>query len=349
LPDEPLISYLNAIWAGNLPGAAPTDRIPELKRVIDRFPDYAPAYNMLAYAQWQAGQKGAAMATAATYMEKAPNQPNSHDTFAELAQWDGRYEDAVKHYTAAIHLDSTFVTGFYGLAEVYVLQGKGDLARQTLTASLPHTAVPVQRVGLHTRIANTHVLEGNVKAALTAYGAALAEAQKANLTGSIAGVHAAMMNLEAGLGDPKAAVAHLEHIRAVPPPPTMTPQGMAARLGGLGIAFAMIGQTAQARVRLDSLIQLGKTNPSPVATNQTHHLQGWVLLSEGKPAEALAEFAQGNPANAAVRVGSALAQQKLGKTVEARSIRDELNNDRNLNLANTQNIVARRMLKQKIT
>jgi hypothetical protein len=35
--------------------------------------------------------------------------------------------------------------------------------------------------------------------------------------------------------------------------------------------------------------------------------------------------------------------------VEARSIRDELNNDRNLNLANTQNIVARRMLKQKIT
>ncbi|HEX9894046.1 MAG TPA: tetratricopeptide repeat protein, partial [Gemmatimonadales bacterium] len=349
LPAEPYVMWQRAVWAANVPGGTQTDAIPELRRLIERFPEYAPAYNTLAYAQWRAGNQAEAIRTAATFMQKASGQPKAHDTYAELLQWDGRYDDAVKHYTAAIEADKTFLAGFFGLAEVQMLQGKGDLARTTLTASLPNSTVPAQRVAAHNRIANSYVLDGNTKAALTAFVAALGEAQKANLTGQVVGAHVAMMNLEAALGDSKNVPAHVEHLRAIPPPPVVTPQQRAGVYLGTGTAFAMAGQTAPARMQLDSLTQHAKTNSGPQVTAQLHQLTGWVLYSEGKFAEALAEFRQGNPQNASVRSGIALSQFKLGNVVEARSIRDELVNDRNLNMANSGNVLARRLVKQRIT
>ncbi len=103
-----------------------------------------------------------------------------------------------------------------------------------------------------------------------------------------------------------------------------------------------------ARVYLDSLMQREKSNPTPIVTSQVHGLTGWVLYSEGKYTEALAEFRQSNQQNATVRTGIALTQFKLGNVAEARSIRDEMINDRNLNLANTPNVTARRLLKLRI-
>ena len=104
-----------------------------------------------------------------------------------------------------------------------------------------------------------------------------------------------------------------------------------------------------ARVYLDSLTQREKSNPSPITTSQVHGLTGMVLYSEGKYTEALAELRQSNQQNALVRTGIALTQFKLGNVAEARSIRDEIVNDRNFNLANGGNVQARRLLKLRIT
>lgn len=354
LPDEPMVAYQRAALLTNLTGGVPTDAIPALKAVIERFPDFAPSYNTLAYAQWTAGAKVDAMQTATTYMMKAPTQPKSHDTYAELLQWDGNYDGAVAHYTRAIAVDPTFLGGAYGLSEVYVLQGKGDLARQTLTAALANTTTPVQRVTIFNRIANSYVLEGNTKAAMTTLGTVIEEAQKGELTGAVVTAHVALLNLEAAFGDPKtsakAIAAHIGHVAAIPPPaPPAPPQNPAARFSGYGTAYAIAGQAVTARVYLDSLTRQASTAPSPGATAQLHALTGWVLYSEGKFAEAVTELRQGNQQNPTVRTGIALSQFKLGNVAEARSIRDEIVNDRNLNLANSGNVFARRMLKLRIT
>jgi hypothetical protein len=117
-----------------------------------------------------------------------------------------------------------------------------------------------------------------------------------------------------------------------------------------GTAHAIAGQPVPARAQLDLLTTFAKTAQNQTVANaQVHLLTGWVLYSEGKFAEALAEFRQGNQQNASVRSGTALTQFRLGNVAEARSIRDELVNDRNLNLANTGNVYARRLVKQRIT
>ena len=353
LPDEPMIAFQRATWLSNLTGGVQTDAIPALKQVIERFPDFAASYNTLAYAQWQAGARADAMTTATTYMAKAPQQPKSHDTFAELLQWDGDYAGAVAHYTKAIEIDPTFLGGAYGLSEVYVLQGKGDLARQTLTAALANTTLPAQRVTIFNRIANSFVLEGNIKAAMTTLATVIEEAQKGELPGGVVGGHVALMNLEAAFGNPKTSAKsigeHIALVNAVPPPPPGAPPLIPAnRFSNTGTVYAIAGHSAQARVYLDSLTQQAKTTPTPQATAQVHALTGWVLFSEGKFAEAVTELRQGNQQNATVRAGIALSQFKLGNVVEARSIRDELVNDRNLNLANGPNITARRIVKLRI-
>lgn len=353
LPDEPMIAYQRATLLASVPGGVSTDAIPALKQVIERFPDFAPAYNTLAYAQWQAGARADAMTTATTYMTKAPQQPKSHDTYAELLQWNGDFDGAVAHYKKAIDVDPTFLGGAYGLSEVYVLQGKGELARQALTAALANTTIPTQRVTIFTRIANTYVLEGNIKTAMTTFGTVIEEAQKGELPGAIVTAHVALLNLEAAFGDPKtnvkAIATHLAAIAAVPPPPAgATPPNPAGRFLGNGIAYAIAGQPAQARVYLDSLTRQAQTAPSPTVTQQVHGLTGWVLFSEGKFAEAVAEFRQDNPQVPSVRTGIALSQFKLGNVAEARSIRDEMVNDRNLNLANGMNVFARRLLKLRV-
>jgi tetratricopeptide (TPR) repeat protein len=354
LPDEPYIAHQRATLLANVPGGVSTDAIVALKAVIERFPDYAPAYNNLAYAQWTAGARTDAMTTAATYMAKAPSHPNSHDTYAELLQRDGNFDGAIAHYTKAIELDPTFLAAAYGLSEVYVLQGKGEMARQALTAALPNATAPAQRITIHNRIANSYVMEGNIKAAMTTLATVIDEATKAELNGAVAGAHIALMNLEAAFGDPKTSAktiaTHVGHVAAVPPPPPgAAPPNPAGRFNNFGTAYAIAGQTAMARVYLDSLVEREKSAPSPVVTSQVHGLTGWVLYSEGKYTEALAEFRQSNQQAPAVRSGTALTLFKLGNVVEARSIRDEIINDRNLNLANGPNVMTRRLLKVRIT
>lgn len=350
LPGEPLVAYQRAVWAANVPGGTQTDAIPSLKQVIERFPEYGPAYNTLAYAQWEAGVRNDALQTAMTYMQKATAQPKPHDTYAELVQWDGRYDEAIGHYKKAIEVDPTFLGGTYGLSEVYTLQGKGEMGRSALTAAMPNTTTPAQRVAIHNRIANSYLLEGNPKAAMTALGTVIEEAQKGQLTGSVAGAHIALANIEAAFGDPKNIQTHIGHINALPPPPPgPTPPSPAGRFAGNGTTFAISGQPVQARVYLDSLTRYATTaTPSPILTSQVRGTTGWVLYSEGKFAEALAEFRQANVQNPSVRAGMALTLFKLGNVVEARSMRDELVNDRNLNLANFGNVLARRLVKQRI-
>lgn len=60
--------------------------------------DYALAYNNLAYAEWAAGNKEAALAAAKKQVELIPNAPNAHDTYAELLQWNGDLAGATSHY-----------------------------------------------------------------------------------------------------------------------------------------------------------------------------------------------------------------------------------------------------------
>ncbi len=123
-PGDPNIAFFLGQLANNAGESATA-----MEDLIARFPDFAPAYNTLAYSRWTLGDQAGARTAVTTYMEKASAHPNPHDSYGEILQWSGQLDDALAHYQKALDLDPDFTEGGIGLAEVYVLQGKGAQAR----------------------------------------------------------------------------------------------------------------------------------------------------------------------------------------------------------------------------
>ena len=60
-------------------------------------PDYSPAYNLLGYAERQAGQYGEAEQAFKKYIELIPADPNPYDSYAELLMKMGRHDESHCH------------------------------------------------------------------------------------------------------------------------------------------------------------------------------------------------------------------------------------------------------------
>jgi tetratricopeptide (TPR) repeat protein len=58
------------------------------------------------------------------YVQLAPEEPNSHDSFGLGYQWSGRYDEAIQEYQRALQLKPDFEIALVHLANVYFQQGR---------------------------------------------------------------------------------------------------------------------------------------------------------------------------------------------------------------------------------
>jgi tetratricopeptide (TPR) repeat protein len=117
MPDDPYVATFQV-------SIAPGNRTPLIVGLTQKFPDFAPPYNTLAYAQRTAGDTVLALKTIGEYVRLAPTHPNAHDSYAEMLQSSRRYAEAIPHYERAVQLDSTYAMGYAGIAESNMLQQK---------------------------------------------------------------------------------------------------------------------------------------------------------------------------------------------------------------------------------
>jgi tetratricopeptide (TPR) repeat protein len=73
LPNDPDLAFFRS---GTL---APDEGQAAIRQIAQRFPDYAPAQNLLAYQLWAAGDRAGALEAVQRYVRLAPSHPNSHD------------------------------------------------------------------------------------------------------------------------------------------------------------------------------------------------------------------------------------------------------------------------------
>ncbi len=101
--------------------------------------DHPASYNQLGYAHRFLENFSAAETPFTKYIELIPNDPNPHDSYAELLMKMGRFDDSIKEYERALSLDPNFVASYVGIGNAHLHAGRIERAREAFAkiASVP--------------------------------------------------------------------------------------------------------------------------------------------------------------------------------------------------------------------
>ena len=329
MPADPLVA-VGAIGAFGAP-------IATTREFVTQHPNYAPAYNTLAYQAWAAGDRAGAIAAAKRQVELLPTAPNPHDSYAEMLQWNGNLADAAAHYKQATTLSPKFPEAYAGLAEVAALQGQYDQSRAYLNQAIANSWSPQEKLGYMRQIAGTYALEGAPATTLAKQlEAALAEAKAQGDTRTAAVLYSQLATVQASAGNANAAHQSLAMAQAASPtvPPNVHYFG--------GITHGMMKHWSPAAQELAALKAEAAAHPGTVSPVVPAALEGYLLTQQGKPADALVVLMKVDTSNVLVANRIAEAHAALGHPAEAAAWNKRVNTNYALNLADWTNVNSRR-------
>jgi tetratricopeptide (TPR) repeat protein len=313
LPEDRHLAYYVANSEPSL-----QERVRQLEAITRRFPDYAPPLNQIAYAKNTLGDVAGALTAAEQQVKVAPNNPNPHDSYAELLQFAGRLDEAATHYQQAMALDGDYIAAHTGLAEVALLQGDGATARTHYGHAMDKDQVPQNRLNYRQAIAVTHVNEGNLTAAMAGFTAVAEEAEQNRYPAIAAAAHRNLAVLEAALGDKNTPHGHLAKSQEIG-------GDVPAQQVFAAVTHALLGHMAPAKAAAARYAEGGAApNPAPALMRNIHSVNGIVAAAGGGSAAALDESQKAGPAGALAKALAAEGLKKEGKRSEAQALRDEV-------------------------
>ncbi|MFO7652193.1 MAG: tetratricopeptide repeat protein [Candidatus Krumholzibacteriia bacterium] len=126
-PDDPevLLARMQQLKAQN--ETAELERL--WRRIIERNPNHATAYNELGYLAFHRGEHEEAVRLLRRYAFLAPDLANPHDSLGEVLMHLGRYEEAEQEFRKALSKQPRFLASHFNLARVYL--ARGELQRGT--------------------------------------------------------------------------------------------------------------------------------------------------------------------------------------------------------------------------
>lgn len=307
-PDDPYAAF----WAAQTaPGRdSQMDAVAIWEGVIEDFPNYAPSHNLLAYARWRSDDKPGAFEAVREYLRLAPDNPNPHDSYAEMLQGIGHYADALTHYGHAASRGEHYDAAHTGMAETYVLMGDFQSAARQMEMAAEIARAPNTRVNYLRGAASAYMLDGDRTAAMNALAEAAAAAPNDNLAGF---VHL-QMALTAGMMGRGGEVAdHLTRAGELTGGADATHHGMSA------MAHAAAGHGDQA---MEAVGHLTDADPFWHTVGQT--ARAMALLDDGDAEGAMEALRSVDPTNPMVRAVMADALADLDREVEAEALRADV-------------------------
>jgi tetratricopeptide (TPR) repeat protein len=306
-PDNALYAMWSATdWAGTREPAA---TVQAFRDVTERFPTYGATYNTLAYTLLQIGDTAAAVAAAAKQVEVAPTHPNVHDSYGELLQFVGRFDEAVTHYTHATERAPSFTEGYVGVAEVRQLQRRGADARVALNQAIRNAVNLPDSLRYMRYLAQSDVADGRDKQAARQLATVAQLAESRGLKAQAAAVHRDLALLAAMGKNTRGVNQHLAAARAAGASDTAAQATQHA--GAAALAYLMVGNA-------DSL------RATAAGRDSAHLVQAAVLLQAGRAEEALRELAQTDTTALITQELSAEAHARLTHADVARAARQRL-------------------------
>ena len=295
--------------------------VKSLSRAVELDPKFTLPYNQLGYAYRAQGKNAEAEKTFKKYAELLPDDPNPHDSYAELLMRLGRFDESVAEYKKALQIDPYFLSAYVGIANNQIFAGKGDDARATLKQMLTKARNDGEKRQVWFWTAETYAHEerwGDAiksieeeKKIADASGDLVSASQDLNFIG----------NLLLGAGKPaEAAQKFEESLKLVDRSKASDPVKEAAHrnhLFDMGRVAVAKGDLATARATATKYTTAVDAKKVPFEVRQAHELAGLVAVHAKEWDSALAELGKAGGQNPRVTYLTGLAWQGKGDSAKA--------------------------------
>lgn len=308
-----------------------------LERAIAIDPEFSPAYNLLGYARRFLGDLDAAEAAFRRYTELIPDEPNPHDSYAELLMKVGRFDESIAAYRRALEVDPGFVNAYVGIANDLIFKGEAPAARAELLRLEEVAQNDAQRRLAHLWSAASWLHEGDEEQALAEIRRATEVAAATSDLGAIAGDRnfEAEILLAGGRLD-EAERAFRDGVDLAQRSDATAEVKQAAQrnlLHDLGRVAVARGELEQARRLSQQYRDEVAVSKVPFEEWQSHELDGLIAAASADWAGAAAELGQANQQNPLVlfAVARVLAEAGDAEGAQAACRRVVAFNQLNLN------------------
>lgn len=292
------------------------------KKAVGVNPSFPQAYNQLGYAQRFLGDMAAAEHAFRRYTELIPDDPNPHDSYAELLLKLGRFDEAIATYERALAVDPGFIASYAGIAAARMYQDRPEDARKVVASMLSHAHDNGDRRFAYFVSALTYVDEGRTEEAMQEmkkeYAIAEAMGDAASM-GADLGTMAAI-RFEAGQID-EAERLYAEAWKAVERSALKAEVKSLTRLANrynVAMIAAARGEFGQARKEAGELRREAEGLSNANLVRLAHEAAGRIALLEKDHAAAMAELRQASDQNPYNLYRLGLASRALGQDDDAR-------------------------------
>ena len=337
LPGDPHVAFQHAlaVWRirGNDAGTA------ALRSVTAAFPRYGAPYNHLAYlatGMLSRPPSDEAIALADTQLRLAPDQPNAHDTYADLLKRRGRFAEAVEHYRHSLEMAPNDWLFYQGPAELAQLQGDGAAARMSLENGLRLGArVLGDSIALMAQIGGSYAHDGDFAAAARQIAEVSRLAERGADTATVLVMNRRLMLLAGARGDAREVATQLAAAKMRNAVDSIFTLRVAA------MSFAFAGRTDSAAARLAAFRAVAQAAADTGAIKSATFVNGLILAARGDCRGVEAEFAQVDSTAPLVLATRAQCLSRAKKKDQAAALRMQLLGRGDVSLHDIQQAIAR--------
>ncbi len=296
--------------------------IEHYRKATEIAPSYSPAYNLLGYAQRQAGDFPSAEQAFLKYIELIPNDPNPYDSYAELLLKMGRFEDSIAQYRKALAIDPNFIPSHNGIAAGLMYMGKPDEAAAELAKITEKARNDGERRGALFALTVLHADQGDLARALADMDQQYALGEKTNDVPAMAGDLQLKGNILLQMEKPDEARELFERgLKMIEDSGLSAEIKANARLfHNSNLARVALGKKdyAAAKSAAQAFRQGADASRNPAQVRQAHELAGMIALAEKNYDQALAELQQANQQDPYNLYRQCQAHQGKGDTANAK-------------------------------
>jgi tetratricopeptide (TPR) repeat protein len=309
----------------------------EFTTIINLDPEFAPVYNMLGYAYSNQMKYSEAIDALMKYSELRPDDPNPHDSMAEIYLYNGDHENSIMAYKASLNLDPSFNASYAGLGHNYCFTKDFEKASENYAMILTG-AKSVADTNLYyfwTSVALVH--EDKLDDAINILHEQIEFAKARGMVGTQGACRQQLAFLYLERGDYKKALAETKIERELAKDPKLqkaVAEGMVRNANAIEARVsALQGRTEDAMKHLENFRVSAEASKNEINVDNYHALTALVALSMEDYTKAIEHFAQANEQNMYQQYHYAKAFEGVGKVDEAKELYEKVANYNRNNFA----------------
>jgi tetratricopeptide (TPR) repeat protein len=272
--------------------------IAEYRGATDIAADFAPAYNLLGYANRTLGRYDEAEKAFKKYIQLIPDDPNPYDSYAELLMKMGRFDESIGQYRKALEVNPQFSPSYTGIASNLMFQGKYDASRAEAKKLYEKARNDGDKRAAMFATTITYIDEGKTDLALAELDKQYTLGKGTDDAAAMAGDVTSMGNILLATGKPAEALKRYEQAVQVVEASDLSPEvkenaKQFHHYNAARVAIAT-GDLAKARGENETFMRQAQAKENPFQIRLGHEVAGMIALVEKSWDGALTHLDQAN-------------------------------------------------------